>query len=61
MSQEDKRAIAIMKESVQLKNGHYQIKLPFRNGNPKLSGNRSMAMHRLNCLKKRLSKDPEVC
>ena len=59
MSQEDKRANATMEESVQLQNGHYQIKLPFRNENPKLSDNRSMAMHRLNCLKKRLSKDPD--
>ena len=58
MSQEDKRALQKMKSSIQLKGGHYEIGLPWREGCPALPDNPSMVEHRLHHLKKRLEKEP---
>ena len=57
VSSEDKRAIEIMKETVCMENGHYQIALPFRNYPPDLPNNKQQAIHRLSLLRKRLQKD----
>lgn len=56
MSVEDLRALGIMEGSVKLKNGHYEISLPWRNFPVYLPNNRPE--HRLNHLKRRLMKDP---
>ena len=60
MSVDDSRALGMMEGSVQLKNGHYEVGLPWKNFPPSLPNNRSLAEHRLNLLKRRLLKDPEL-
>jgi len=60
MSKEDKRALSIMKESICLKEGHYQIDLPWKDHVPCLPNNRAMAEHRLKLLRRRLLKNPDL-
>ena len=60
MSVEDKRALAIMEQSVKLEDGHYQIVLPWRRYPPFLPYNRFMAERRLQSLKNRLLLDGEL-
>ncbi|XP_028402120.1 uncharacterized protein LOC114525110 [Dendronephthya gigantea] len=60
MSVEDSRALGMMEGSVQLKDGHYEVALPWKNFPPRLPNNRPLAEHRLNLLKKRLLKDPQL-
>ena len=52
MSQNDKRALEIMEQSAKLIDGHYEIRLPWKNY-PHLSNNRLQAEQRLASLKKR--------
>ena len=59
MSQDDIKAIEIMNKSVQLKEGHYEIALPLKD-DPNLPNNRPLVEHRLQLLKRKLSKDPEL-
>ena len=47
-----------MKSFIQLKGGHYEIGLPWREGCPALPDNPSMVENRLHHLKKRLEKEP---
>ena len=61
MPKEDKRALSIMKESICLKEGHYQIDLPWKDDVPCLLNNRAMAEHRLKLVYKRLLKNPDLC
>ena len=58
MSQEDRRALDIVNESIKLEEGHYEMALPWRKHPPELPNNRSLAEHRLKLLKRRLTKDP---
>ena len=60
MSVEDKKALAIMEQSVKLEHGHYQIALPWRNYPPVLPYNRYMAERRLQALKSRFLQDGEL-
>ena len=60
MSANDKHAMRLMSDSIKLKNGHYQLALPWRNDPPCLENNRSVVEHRLKLLKRRLSGDPEL-
>jgi len=60
MSSNDRRALDIMKATAQLKDGHYEIALPWISDPPCLENNRSVAEHRLKLLKKRLLKDAEL-
>ncbi|XP_028413652.1 uncharacterized protein LOC114536505 [Dendronephthya gigantea] len=60
MSVEDSRALGMMEGSVQLKDEHYEVALPWKNFPPRLPNNRPLAEHRLNLLKKRLLKDPQL-
>ena len=60
LSQDDKRALAIMEESAELRGGHYEIALPWKVFPPDLPNNKIVAEHRLGLLKKRLLKDPEL-
>ena len=57
-SQEDKRVIQKWNESICLKDGHYQLDIPFRETTPKLPNNQKMAERRLQSLGRRLTKDP---
>ena len=57
MSQEDQRALRNMQDSVKLKNGHYEIALPWRNPPPIcLPDYKPLAELRLKLLKGRLEK-----
>ena len=60
MSQEDKRALTIMEESAEIRDGHYQIAIPCKVFPPYLRNNKAVAQHRLSLLKKRLKRDPEL-
>ena len=60
MSVEDKRALAVMESSAKLVDGHYQLALPWRDPAPKLPNNQVMAERRLQLLKKRFLRDPEL-
>lgn len=59
MSQNDKRALHLMEESVKLVNGHYEITLPSKNYPPYLS-NVSQGRQSLRSLKKGLEQDPSL-
>ena len=47
LSIEDIKSARIMKESAQLVDGHYQVRLPFRHEAPKLTDNYKIAAKRL--------------
>ena len=47
MSQNDQRALKIMKDTVKITNGHYEMALPWKNYPPCLQNNKSLAQHRL--------------
>ena len=51
MSANDKRAMELMKNSINLENGHYQLALPWKNDPPCLEKNRPVVDHRLNPLR----------
>ena len=61
MSKDDQRAMRAMEGSIVLKDGHYQISLPWRNTPPTLLNNQSLAEHRSRLLRRRLLKDPDLC
>ncbi|KAK3748897.1 hypothetical protein QZH41_002886 [Actinostola sp. cb2023] len=58
MSEEDIKALSIIEESAKMKDGHYEIALPWRAYPPELPNNKVAAERRLSLLKKRLTKDP---
>ena len=58
MSFEDRKAQEIMDRSVILSNGHYQLKLPFRQDPPDLPDSLPRAERRLTWLKGKMQKDP---
>lgn len=60
MSLEDKQALEIIKETVTLVKGHYQIGLPRKRRPTLISNNRSLAESRLDQLKKRLLKNEDL-
>ena len=61
MSRDDKRALAIMEESLKKVNRHYQVALPWKNNSPNLPQNREMAERRLKGLQKKLLASPALC
>ena len=58
MSLNDRKALNIMKETVKLQNGHYEMALPWKFYPPRLQNNRTLAERRLLQLKRRLLKEP---
>jgi hypothetical protein len=60
MSVEDKRALRMMKDTVELVEGHYRLGLPWRHKPPRLQNNRKMAQRRLDCLRRKFEKYPEL-
>ena len=56
LSREDKKFMKILKDGTQLRNGHYQVPLPFRDPCVNLPNNRYQARQRFSCLDKKLSK-----
>ena len=59
-SREDRLALKIMKDSIKIVNGHFQLPLLWRHKNVFLPDNRAMAEKRLESLKRRLSKDESL-
>ena len=60
MSLDDKKFMQKMKQGIRLGNdGHYEMPLPFCDEEPRMSNNRSLAMHRLAKLKTRLENDEQ--
>ena len=60
LSMEDRRALKLMDSSISLLDGHYQMGVLWRNDNPVLLYNRPLAEARLQYLKKRFRRDPEL-
>ena len=58
MSQNNQRALKIMKHTIKIMNGHYEMALPWRSYPPCLQNRKSLAQHCLGLLKKRLERDP---
>lgn len=60
MSQNDRKALNVMEETVKLENSHYEIALPWKFYPPSLPNNRTLAEQRLHQLKKQLTREPIV-
>ena len=60
LSQEERLFIESVKKSVELKNGHYEIALPFKDVQRPVPNNRVQAEQHVISLKKRLEKNPEL-
>ena len=56
----DNKALTKIKESLQRRDGHFQVRLPWREDQPYLPKNKVMAEKRLDLLRKRLSKDKDL-
>ena len=56
----DRKVLDVWNQSVQLKNGHYALDIPFKTRPPGLPNNISMAQRRLQLLGKKLSKDKSL-
>ncbi|XP_068742033.1 uncharacterized protein [Montipora capricornis] len=62
LSREDRQFLKIVEEGIRHRDDmHYEIPLPFREGNVQLPNNRSQAVQRLHGLKKRLQGDTQYC
>ena len=46
-SQEDKKFVSVLSQSIHFENGHYEMPLPFRGKDPRLPNNRAYALNRL--------------
>ena len=59
LSVEDRRVYNLLKRSIKLVDGHYELPLPWRN-EKEMPDNKTMAKIRLNHLKRKLQKNPEL-
>ena len=60
LSQEDTKFLRLMKENIrQNEEGHYEMPLPFKNGEPQLPNNRHVALRRALSLKAQLLRRPQ--
>ena len=60
MSRQDRQALNIYEESARLVGGHYQIAIPWKCHSPDLLNNKPLAELRLNLLRTKLLKVPEL-
>ena len=61
MSEEDKRALEVMESSATLDSeSHWNIRLPWKEDPPFLPGNRFVAERRLEVLRRKLQRDPDL-
>ena len=60
MSQDELRFMQNAKETVKLKDSHYQICLPFKDNEAFVPSDKSQALQRDNWLKKKLERDPRL-
>ena len=59
-SLDDERALKVMKTSCKLVNGHYSMRLPWREGFPRLPNNYNEPLSRLRNLSRQLIREPET-
>ncbi|XP_068728862.1 uncharacterized protein [Montipora capricornis] len=59
-SVDDKKAVNIWEQSIELVNGHYHMDIPFKSKNPNLPDNRVIAEKRHRSLTRRLLRDPDL-
>ena len=59
-SVDDKKAVYMWEQSIELVNGHYQMDIPFKSKNPNLPDNRVTAEKRLRSVTRRFLRDPEL-
>ena len=60
MSQEDKRALDIMKNSLSMVDGKYTLSIPWKSNPENLPDNRKLAETRMNYLKKKFERDEDM-
>ena len=60
MYRQDKQALYIYEESARLGDGHYQIAIPWKCDPPDLLNNKPLAELRVNLIRKKLLKDPDL-
>jgi hypothetical protein len=60
LSRDDRRVLNIWESSIVLEDGHYKMDIPFDKEPPELPNNICMAERRLQHLKQRLQRDPEL-
>ena len=60
MSINDRRALQVWDNSVCLKEGHYELSIPFKEDPPRLPDSRPMAESRLQSLGRRLARDEQL-
>nr|XP_054755549.1 uncharacterized protein LOC129261514 [Lytechinus pictus] len=60
LSVNDKKALAVWNNTVKLKNGHYELSIPFRDDPAVLPDNYQVALGRLESLSRRLKKDEQL-
>ena len=60
LSQDDRRALAILDGTVEKINGHYSVGLLWKEEQPELPNNKPLAERRLKAMKKRFLKDPDL-
>ena len=58
-SYEDQKFLKQMRDGIKQDNGHYELPLPFKNDNPKLSNNKSAAIKRFNGLRAKMLKNDQ--
>ena len=58
-SREERQFLKPLETKIRLKDGHYSMSLPFRQNRPCLPNNKTLALHRLRHLRKRLDKDEQ--
>ncbi len=57
MSVEDQRALQKMEDTIKIVNGHYMVGLPWKHDEPRLPNNKSLALSRLQSVKRKLLRD----
>ena len=60
MSQDERRFMQIVEQTVELRSGHYQISLPFKDRQAPVHNNKAQAWQRAIWLKKKLERDPKL-
>lgn len=57
LSQQDRRFLSVLSESICFKDGRYEMPLPFKYQDPVLPNNKSLALNRLKSLRRRLQRE----
>ncbi|XP_063441925.1 uncharacterized protein LOC134722246 [Mytilus trossulus] len=60
LSSDEKKALSKVEQSLEFKDGHYEVKVPWKDDTPSLPNNYNMALSRLANTEKRLNKDPSI-